>query len=69
MNKPKAKVGYCFQVLPTIGKDAAAQSCSPMGIPTFTADHSHVGQTFTPSKKFLSEAHWKIDALYFPLAN
>jgi len=40
-----------------------------MGIPALAAAHGHVGKTFTPSKVSLSEARWKIDALYFPLAN
>lgn len=69
MSKPKAEAGYCSEVLPAIRKDAGARSRSPLGIPTPTAIHGHTGKTFTPSKEFLSEAHRKIDALYFPLAN
>lgn len=38
------------------------------GAPTPTAIPSQVGKASRASREFLSEAHWKIDALYFPLA-
>lgn len=62
-------MGHGSEALPTTGKDAAPRSALQQGFQHSQLTMATWGKTFTPSKEFLSEAHWKIDALYFPLAN